>query len=97
MIAAGTLRKNGSATVFKAKSASSAVPRYLFKVNCRKLQSIVKLRNANLQACVANPVGVRVFVPGARAMQASALFDELRNGQGELTGLTYLSTATCTN
>ena len=89
------LTANGAHTVFKAKAAADVVPRYKFKANCRKLQAIVKLRSADLQPCVVDPVTLVVAAPAVRQLRAEAAFSELHNGRGDLTGLSYLSAVEC--
>ncbi|RMD83171.1 MAG: hypothetical protein D6815_07295, partial [Candidatus Dadabacteria bacterium] len=96
VVSGDTLASNGSATVFKAKAAAHAAPRHVVKVNCRKLKAVFKLRSATLQGCIADPVAVTVAATSARQLHAEASFTELRNGRGELTGLSYLSPVDCT-
>ncbi len=86
---------NLGGTVFKAKSPAEELPAYSIKISCRALEAIVKLRWADLQGCVTNPVRVTLSAQGARALAAEAQFTELRDADGDLRSLVFLSTESC--
>jgi len=86
---------NSSRTVFKSRSASGVVPSYVLKVNCRKMYARVKLRHADLKACVANPLRVSLAIDGAQTVYADDTFTESRDGNGNLKRLILRSSISC--
>jgi len=89
------IRSNASGTTFKAASDSSQSPAYVLRVVCGKLRALVKLRGADLQTCVANPVGITLAASGTPSLHAEATFDEARDGDGALRKLTLTTDRTC--
>ena len=97
VMAGGALTANRANSVFKVKSARGQVPGYLVKVNCRRLQALVRLKHSDLQTCVANPVGTTLAADGARSLRADGTFSELRDRNGNVRRLVLKSSTLCTN
>ncbi len=85
-----------SGTLFKAKATSGQGPAYSLKVDCRKLKSTLKLRDADLSACTANPFATTLSAPGSRQLQALEQFDETLDRDGQIKRLRFTSSASCT-
>lgn len=86
---------NSRGTKYKAKSDPSAAPAYVLRINCRRLSAVVKLKNADLQSCVTNPVAVTLGASGTRSLRAEATFDAILDGSGSLKKLVYTTDQVC--
>lgn len=81
---------NRSNTVFRARSST-----YTLIVNCRRGWLKFELRNADLKACVSNPVRTCVSITDGPCLCAEKEFTERWDRKGRLKELTLIATEAC--
>ncbi|GIW40783.1 MAG: hypothetical protein KatS3mg076_1360 [Candidatus Binatia bacterium] len=96
LVVPGTeLLRNSKGTRYRASSERGATPGYRLRVDCKRLRAVVRLRRADLQACVTNPVAVTLAASGTRSLRAEATFDPVLDGEGNLKKLVHRTDEAC--
>ena len=90
IIPGSKIRPNSSNTVFRARSST-----YTLIVNCRRGWLKFELKNADLKACVSNPVRACVSITDGPCLCAEGEFEEVLDRTGRLKKLLLRVTEAC--